>query len=230
MRFSQAWFVSAAFFAVAMAAASTASAQPTVTGGNFSAPSDQIDVPWIGAPFQKYQTGGRIIFDPSAGPIIKHFESPPTLLVASQPFPLVIDESFTLVEEGTPTPRPVSDWHEAIFTKGWTWYLPGDPGSEGWFPEGTSLITRDLLPWNSTVLPNPNNLILDMVFDPIDPGHIIGIHKALLWVGTDTDTVWGDDPDETFIEVREYPTPEPGSVVLAGLAALLLAVVRKRFR
>jgi hypothetical protein len=230
MRLTQARFVLAAISALVVTCVSTATAQPIVSGGNFAAPSTELDVPWLGLQTEKYQVNASIIHDPSAGPIVKHFASPPTTLVDSQPFPLVINENITIVSEGVPSPHHVTDWHEAIFTKGWVWYLPGDPGSAGWFPEGTTLITRDGQPWASTVQPGPNPLILDVVFDPIEPGHILDIHKALLWVGNGTNTIWGDDPDETFIEVREYPTPEPGSIVLAGLAAVLVAVVRKRFR
>jgi MYXO-CTERM domain-containing protein len=108
------------------------------------------------------------------------------------------------------------------------WVLPGDPNFPGLFPDGQTLITRDGQPWDSTIVPIGNPLILNIDFEPIDPGHILDVHKALLWVGNGTNTIWGDEPSETFIEVREYPTPEPGSLALAALGAALLALWRKQ--
>jgi hypothetical protein len=210
-----------------LARASTATAQIIVAGGNFGATTSLIDVPYQSGAVN-YEVNERIILDPSAGLIEKHFASPPSPIDASQSIPLVIAENFSIVSEGPPTPRPVTDWHEAIFTKGWRWYLPGDPGSDSVFPPGTTLITRDGQPWDSTIVPNPNPVLLNTVFAPIDPGHILDVHKALLWVGEGANTIWGDDPSEMFIEVREYPTPEPASIVLAAVAAALVALARKR--
>lgn len=234
MRFSVIRFLILAGTALFVSPASTILAQ-TVTGGNFGAPTTVINVPYgPGAGNSVYSVGERIIFDPTAGLLEKHFASPhnqsgqPLPIDAASATPLLISEEFTIVNQGTPTPRTVSDWHEAILTKGWTWYLPTDPGSSAWFPEGTTLIDRDLQPWNSSVVPTSNPLLLNIDFDPITPGHFLSVHKALLWVGNGANTVWGDDPDETFIEVREYPTPEPGTIVLSAVGAVLLLLGRVR--
>jgi hypothetical protein len=100
-----------------LAHASTASAQIIVAGGNFGVPPTVQDVPYQSGAVN-YEVAARIIFGPSAGLFAKHFVSPPSPIDASQSVPLVISEAISIVTEGPPTPRPVSDWHEAIFTKG----------------------------------------------------------------------------------------------------------------
>ena len=209
----------------------TASAQTAIVSGyNMTAdPGPSIPIPYSpGAPGWLFQA--PLLFDPTAPPMTKVFESPfsptggPILLDSQQPFPLLVSEFYSLLGglPGTPDGKPVSDWHERILTPGWAWVVPGDPTFPDLFPPGTSLITRDGEPWPSVPLPNPDPASVDVVFPPIVPGHVLDIHKALLWVGTDTQRIWGDDPGETGIIVVEYPTPEPSSFVLGafGLAGL----------
>jgi hypothetical protein len=61
-----------------------------------------------------------------------------------------------------------------------------------------------------------------VIFDAIETGHILDIHKGLLWVGTPENPIWGDSPDELAILVREYPTPEPSSWMLAAVGMTML--------
>lgn len=201
-----------------------------------------VDGPVIGVPYQpqtnSYVINMNLVFDPKAGPMTKNFQSPiavtgaPILLDATQPFPLPVNEDFFL-PGGTPN-KPVTDWHEHIVTPGWIWILPGDPSFPSLFPQGTSLITRDGQPWTSTPITNPNlppnpNRV-DVLFAPITQDHVLDIHKALLFVGTANNRIWGDTQDETTITVVEYPTPEPSSLVLTLLAAAGLLASRKRWR
>jgi hypothetical protein len=135
-----------------------------------------------------------------------------------------VDENFALPL--TAPTKPVSDWHEIILTPGWEWVLPGSR----LYPTDISLITRDGVnwPWQHV---DPNNLTpqeISVVFEAIEGGHVLDIHKGLLWVGTPDDLIWGDEPDETVILVREYPTPEPASWMLAVVGLTTLAGWRWR--
>jgi hypothetical protein len=215
-----------------------AQAQVIISGYNQSLdpgpplPVEFIQNQWI---FQ-----ASLLFEPTAPPMIKDFKSPqnptgaPILLDAAQPLPILVSEFFSIVGSGIPFGgQEVSDWHERILTPGWQWVLPGDPNFPGLFPQGTSLITRDGFPWPSVPIgPAGDPTAVNVGFPPIEPGHVLDIHKALLWVGTPTQRIWGDDPTEAFIRVHEYPTPEPSSFVLGavGLAALGFMHLRKRNR
>lgn len=216
-----------------------ANAQVIISGYNDSIPSGPpLEVPFNQTGNQWFVQAG-LLFEPTAPPMIKDFGTPrlptgaPVLLDALQPLPFLVTEIFGIA--GNPSipfgGQPVSDWHERILIPGWQWVIPGDPRFPGLFPEGTSLITRDNQPWPSVSLdPVLDPTTVNVLFPPIDPGHVLDIHKALLWVGTDTQRIWGDDPTETFIRVVEYPTPEPSSFVLgaAGLVALVALRLRRR--
>lgn len=214
--------------------ASFATAQTAITSG-FDL---SVDGPVFEVPFSlndHYRVDVPLIFDPKGGPMTKNFATPrfetgaPIQIDALQPFPFVVNENFPLVA-GVSNHR-VSDWHEIILTPGWAWIRPGSSAFPALFPPGTSLITRDGLPWPSTDIPgsgDPNRI--DVQFSPIEPGHVLDIHKALLWVGTTDNRIWGDNPNESFIRVLEYPTPEPSSFVLAGFAVVALLLARKRLR
>ncbi len=173
-------------------------------------------------------------FEPDGTPITKFFETPlypngePVQISALQPLPFTIWENFQLFP-GT-TDIAVTDWHEQIVTPGWEWVLPGDPRFPGLFPANDSLITRDGLPWPSTVIPSMDPTQLSVEFPPIGPGHVLDVHKALLWVGTETQQDWTGGPNQAGIVVIEYPTPEPSSFLLAafGLAGLWAWARRRR--
>jgi len=72
--------------------------------------------------------------------------------------------------------------------------------------------------------------IVKRSFSPIKPGHVFGINKALLWVGDGDNTIWGDDLSELYVNVLEYPTPEPSSIALATVGLVGLAAYRLRRR
>jgi len=205
-----------------------ASALTIVAGGNLGAPLTEVVVPLnVGDPLS-YNFEADLVPDFSAGPILKHFVAG-NIYRASQPWPQRIAEHFSVVNL-TPALVPIENWHEEILTPGWEWYLPGAPGSDEWFPTGTILVTRDDQPWDSTVTPLANPQLLNVSFSPIGPGHVFGINKALLWVGDGDNTIWGDDLSELYVNVLEYPTPEPSSIALATIGLVGLAAYRLRRR
>jgi hypothetical protein len=185
-----------------------------------------------------------LIVDPGGGPMEKHFQSPrsaaggPILLDALQPFPQVVWEDILVLSvPGTPGVA-VTDWHEEIQTPGWEWVLPGDTRFPTLFPAGTSLITRNGQPSPWTPIPmdpaDPSKLWVG--FPPIPPNNVLDVHKALLWVGTGGNRIWGDNTldngsafDESFIAVREYPTvPEPAALALVCLGLSPVFLWRRR--
>jgi hypothetical protein len=228
-------------FASMLVAATVARAQSAIVAGMdlSGTPGAQIIVPFDPTTAQ-WDFQSLLLFDPAAPPMTKDFGTPrlpsgaPILLDSLQPFPFLVTEFFGIAgdQPGTPPGHPVSDWHERIVTPGWEWVLPGDARFPVLFPAGTSLITRDGTPWPWEPLPGSGPAEVNVAFPPIDPSHILDIHKALLWVGTDTQRIWGDDPGETAIIVVEYPTPEPSSFVLGalGLAGIAAFKWRKRGR
>jgi hypothetical protein len=208
---------------------------PNITSGfNLGATGPVISVPFhtSGTP---YQVDEALVFSAVAGPMTKNFAAPTfesgerVVLAASQPAPFLVTENFSIVAQTQAA--AVSDWHEIIMTPGWAWIRPGDPSFPTLFPLDTSLITRDGQPWASTNIGGATDATrIDVQFSAIDTNHVLDIHKALLWVGTPTKSIWGNDPGDTVIQVLEYPTPEPSSFVLAALAGAALLFVRKRLR
>jgi hypothetical protein len=204
----------------------------------------EFDVPYSGF-VGVYIFSEDLIHDPAAGPFFKNFESPiddtdlPILLDAGQPFPQPIFESFFLAPAVSPVlAEPVANWHESIVTAGWEWVLPGAPRFPNLFPTDTSLITKngDPHPWTIPSLPKmhePDQLWVE--FPPIEAGNTLGINKALLWVGTPGNTIWGDHTDdlgvvetyEASVRVFEYPAPEPSSGTLLAAAACVVLGWRK---
>lgn len=207
-------------------------------GFNLDAEPSQppIFVEWNG-PMEAWMLQIDLIFDPSAGPMAKHFQSPlgatggPILLDSSQPFPQPLWEEFLILPPPGKRGIPVTDWHQEIHTPGWEWVLPGDARFPGLFPPNESLITRDGQPWPWAPIPMPTTdpSKLWVEFEPIEPGHVLDVHKALLWVGTPGNQIWGDGMDdagalfdESFIDVWQYPTgiPEPTTLGLLSLGLL----------
>lgn len=206
--------------------ASLALAQ-TIIAGTGDGPPTEFVVPFSPGD-GSWSLDTKLIFDPAAPGMIKSFEAPRTLrgdrigLVGSQPVVFPINEEFFLDSLS----KEVTDWHEIILTPGWVWVLPGTAG----LPTEISLITRDgqNWPWLPIDPGNTDPQVISVIFEAIDAGHVLDIHKGLLWVGTPDNPIWGDSPDELAILVREYPTPEPSSWLLAAIGMTTLASWRWR--
>ena len=224
----------------------SAQTQLVTSGANMDIDfNEEIDVPYSGFVLA-YFLDVNLIHNPSAGPMFKNFQSPITdtgdriVLDALQPFPQPVTENFFLIPTLAPIlTSPVSDWHEEVVTQGWEWVLPGDSRFPDLFPSGQSLITKNgnPHPWRFPPMPavhEPNKLWVE--FPQIEEGNTLDIHKALLWVGTQDNRLWGDDTldngtffDESVIRVREYPTiPEPGAIWLFAVAAVFTFFASKR--
>ena len=220
-----------------------AQSNPITAGPNMGSPQNpvHIQVDWDSSQ-DHWRVDEELIFDPHAPPMEKWFMTPPTS--PTNPYPpgtaFPVWENFLL----HPLSLAVLDWHEVIHTPGWEWryyeYNP-DPTDPNYEP----LITRDGAPWPWKHQPPPATggdpaTMLWVEFPPIEPGHILDVHKWLVWMGDPNpggipNTNWGDNMDdqgntldESMIAVWEYPTPEPSSILLVALGALALAGVRRR--
>ncbi len=181
-------------------------------------------------------TGGPIpiTIDPNAPPWIKTFQIPPgTTIIPGQTFP--VWEKLLIIPP-PPTsgpPLPLTDWHEHIHGSN----PPGLPF--GW--AGGTLAVHN--PTDPDGLP-PLVQVPGMV-DPTDPTGIwfdishfppipippnglpVWIHKELVYNGA---VVLTPSTAPLSIVVWEHPTttPEPSSIVLAGLGGLALLARRRR--
>lgn len=198
--------------------------------------NEEVPVPYNGFAGE-WVLDVNLIHDPGAGPMFKIFESPITdtntriQLDAEQPFPQRVTENFYLPPTLAPILTvPVADWHEEIVTPGWEFVIPEDSANfPRLFPPNASLITKNgnPHPWDFIGSPQVDDITrLDVMFPPIAAGNTLDIHKALLWVGTPGNRIWGDDMlddgtflDESTIRVWGYPTvPEPSAICLVGIA------------
>ncbi len=111
--------------------------------------------------------------------------------------------------------RPWTDWHEEILDgPGWVWDrgLLGLPGVSGPFlevkpPGGSGFNPPSGLAINAT------DTTVDFFFDPLAPGTEVHIIKRLIFVGPDLQLNTGDIFQGPLV-IREYPTPEPGALLL----------------
>lgn len=221
--------------AFAQVPASGPNMDPTLTPRHISVeffPSTLEDSHWF--------LEDELVFDPHAPPMEKWFQSP----VLTPSNPLLPGDGFPVWENFLIVPPSLSvlDWHEVIHTPGWEWrYSEYDPNPTD--PNYHPLITRDGIPWPwQPQLPMPPgsdpNTMIWAEFPPIDPGHVLDIHKQLVWMGdpNNGNTKWGDGTNddgtvtipEQMITVWEYPTPEPSTLALVVLGALALVGVRRR--
>ncbi len=177
----------------------------------------------------------EVTLDPGAGPIAKMFERPPGELgtpwaddhigetgdVGHQTF-FPVDEWF-IIGEGPEW----TDWHEEVGTPGWKWSFasilvkkPGD--SDFSIPDG--LFTGPMSG------PSP---VVEFFFDPLPVGTEVYLSKELVYVGLDGLLTTDDDPthdifDGDRIDIAEYPTPEPTTLVLSTLTSISLLLRRRR--
>lgn len=224
--------------------ASTAVAQdgPVIAGKNGTGDPEHIIVPFTPAdPNGGHWVVGAanpvpLIANPKAPPMEKWFLTP-TGQTLPPGWSAPVWENFLVWPGDTSFPDrspSITDWHEHIHEPGWEWEIPPQSAAE-------SLITRDGQPWDWKPIPpppgtDPNPAWLWVEFPPIEPGHILDIHKRLVWRGTDGNKIWGDhilDDGTTHLEemiaVWEYPTiPEPSTFLLGTLATVGLFARRRR--
>ncbi len=148
--------------------------------------------------------------DPNGPVWLKHLGDPTGApLVVTQP-----NTTFNLHETLVIAPTlPWSDWHEDILTPGW-----------GWSPNISFLISvpPNLVPPPGLTITNtPGNLTqgdsLEFLFNSLPPGTIIDIRKQLVWQG-----IPGIVQFNGYIDVAQYPTPEPASLGLLAIGGLLM--------
>ncbi|MEM7626894.1 MAG: hypothetical protein AAF333_14970 [Planctomycetota bacterium] len=202
----------------------------------------EIDVPFSGFAGLWF-VNQPIVHVPEAGPMIKRFESPMTdtldriILDGQEPFPIAVRETFELLP--SPLLRPstpfdnVYGWYQEVETDGWEWVTPSDPRYPDYGLFGRPLITKNGNPHPSRPAIGPAfSLDAPLVFRPdivnvefarLEPGDTLGVNKALVWVGTEGNRLWGDDQlddgtpfDESVLRVWEYPTNLGALTVMPG--------------
>jgi hypothetical protein len=148
-----------------------------------------------------------IYLDPNAGPWQK--------TLANFVAPLTINEAIKIMADPKTIPPlpggpPWSDWEEQILSDGWVW---AGGGSLSILGDGT---------YNGTLSADQKTIEFD--FPAQVPGTTLVINKVLQWNGG-----VGSNPIMPVV-VNEYPTPEPGTIVLliSGLLALGLGYIRRR--
>jgi hypothetical protein len=151
--------------------------------------------------------------DPNGPVWLKHFSDPAGgPLVVTNP-----GTTFNLHETLVIAPNlPWSDWHENILTPGWAWS-----------PNISFLIWPNMVPpAGLTVTNTPGNFTqgdsLEFLFNSLPPGTIIDIRKELVWQG-----IPGITQFVGHIDVAQFPTPEPASMLLV-VAGSALALRRRR--
>jgi hypothetical protein len=148
-------------------------------------------------------TGGPIpvVRDPLGPPWAKTFTGP-----NGQPFQANPFQSVTLQEALTVAGNlPWGDWHADILNPNWSWTAP-------------SILVNGAVPGGLSIVNTPGNAAqggsLSFFFDPIAPGSTVIINTSLTYTGS---------PPAVFngtLQVNQFPTPEPGTLVLLAGAAL----------
>jgi hypothetical protein len=181
-----------------------------------------------------------IYIDPTAPHWVKRFQIPPTTAPIQPGTTFPIWEKILILPPpntpGTPSvPKlPFTDWHERIriLTD------PPTPPGFGWVAGGHLVVHNPADPGGTTLPP-----LVDVpgMVDPLDPlaiwfgpfpplpippnGLPVWIHKQLTYTGTQPLPVGAP----IIIEIWEHPTtPEPSSLILAGLSGLALIGLGRR--
>lgn len=156
-------------------------------------------------------TGGPlpVVLNP-AGPVWAKFLTGPN----GQVFSAVPGQTFTLHESlvvgGT---LPWKDWHEKIVNPFWDW-------------TSSTFLVNGAAPSPLLTINNPATALtgggLNFFFNAIAPGSVVDISKTMTF-NAPVGTVF-----QGILQVREFPTPEPGSLLLMAGASALLIKRRRR--
>jgi hypothetical protein len=146
---------------------------------------------------------GKSFVGPNGGP----FSYAPTS--TTNP-PLNVQE-FLQVD---PTSPAWTDWHEDVIG------IDGLTGATdpNWIWTNPSILVNGS-PYPATIT-GAGTSNLSFLFNPVAPGSTIIIRKQLEYLGTPGQVFFGT------LSVHEYPTPEPGSLALLGLASTF--ILRRR--
>jgi len=148
--------------------------------------------------------------DPNGPQWVKTFTGP-----NGGPFTAVPGQTFTLQELLVVAPtQSWTDWHEHILTPGWEWVSP------------TLFLANFAPPGGLNTNITPGNLAtggtIDFTFNPLVPGTLIDIRKTLQYTGVNGTVFTGT------IDIAQYPTPEPASLLMFAGGSIALFLRRRR--
>ncbi len=195
-----------------MAAVLLATAGPAVAQGVGNLPALPVSFPNLG--------GGWMVADPNGGsiPVVRDPNGPKWVKQFFDPSGVIVPvpgQVFTVTERLLIAPQlDWSDWHEEILTPGWEW------------------TTQVLILENVTQPPaglTINNIpgtpthggTLEFYFNPLSPGTLLDIRKELVYTGPQGVAF-------PYIEIAQYPTPEPAGLSLLVVGGLLTMYRRRR--
>jgi hypothetical protein len=197
-------------FAAMLACASAAMAAAPAASGDQVTPSWIEDVSATSGSVDIGSPGGvGIYLDPTAGPWQKN-------IFGISVSPLPIHEIIAILPAPTGLNGPSwTDWDEQILTPGWSWAA-----------QPTVTLSDDGIVFGTVSTKVNQNDFVVFNFNPAEnPGATLTISKALVW-----NNGVGLPPQNSMVTIIEYPTPEPGTIVLliSGLLALGLGYIRRR--
>lgn len=131
-----------------------------------------------------------------------------------QPITAVPGQTFTLQELLVVAPtQSWEDWHEHILTPGWEWVQPTVFFANFAPPAGLNTVVTPGTPTTGGKI--------DFTFNPLVPGTLIDIRKTLQYNGPAGTVFTGK------IDIAQFPTPEPGSLLML-VGGSLLVLKRRR--